>query len=93
MISDQPRGGFKVCFANKKQDAGMCGINHHGDEFILEPNSFYILAKTSPVQSAFPSPIFLDAACLTANFVDYLKNQTKDANEWFRLFTLVKLTL
>jgi hypothetical protein len=81
-----------VRFANKKQDAKTCGINHRGDEFILEPNSFYILAKTSPVQQAFPSPI-LDAAWLYSNFVDYLKNQTKDANEWLRLFALVKLTL
>jgi hypothetical protein len=84
--------GNKVCFANKKQDAETCGINHCGDEFILERNSFYILAKTSPVQQAFPSPI-LDATHLTANFGDYLKNQTKDSNEWFRLFALVKLTL
>jgi hypothetical protein len=53
-----------VCFADKKQDAKTCGINHRGDEFILELNSFYILAKTSPVQQAFPSPI-LDVTCPT----------------------------
>jgi hypothetical protein len=84
--------GDKVCFIAKKLDAKTCGIYHRGDEFILDPNSFYILAKTSPGLQAFAAPV-LDASRLTANYVDHHKSLNQDANNLFRLFALVKLNL
>jgi hypothetical protein len=67
--------GDKVCFIDKKLDADTCGVNHHGDKVILEPNYFYILAKTSPGLQAFAAPI-LDASRLTSNYMDHLKSLT-----------------
>jgi hypothetical protein len=43
-------------FSLKKQDAETCGANPQGNQVALDPNTFYLLVKTSPTRQALQSP-------------------------------------